>query len=635
MIQFIRDHAKGVIAWIIIILVLIPFALWGVNEYFRGGSTDLTVAKVGRHAISAQEFQQVYQREVALRRQMMGDAFAAQNEAAIKHIVLDGMIGSEVTVQAALKAGFRVSDARVGREIRAISQFQRDGKFDPELYGQLLRGVGLSQSQFEENMRRDMLAAQFTGGVADSAFVTAHELERWLRLSEQQRKVGYFLVKAENYLDKSAPTDAEIAQYYQDNLEHFAVPEQVRAQYVELSPATVKQSVSVDEAALRHMYEDQAATFTVGEERRARHILIKVAENADAATVAAAKAKVDQLRARLVAGESFADLARQNSADTGSAQQGGELGFFGRGVMVGPFEDTVFSLKKGEISAPVRTAFGWHIIELEDIKPGSTRSFNDVRASLEEDYKKSKVEERMYDLSDTLTNLTYEHPDTLKFAADGLGLAIQTTGLFSRDHGDGVAANDNFRAAAFGEDVIDGGNNSETIQFEDGRVVVLRIVEKQPATHRPLDEVRAGIRDELRRQSAQRLAEETGKTIHDRLLHGDAVDAIARETKAVWQAPALIKREEAGVPAEVLDTAFTLGRPAPDHLAAGGVALGSGDYAVVALYGVFDGDPATVSPTERSTQRSEIQRHYTQQDREDMQAALRARAKIAVFQDRL
>jgi peptidyl-prolyl cis-trans isomerase D len=165
--------------------------------------------------------------------------------------------------------------------------------------------------------------------------------------------------------------------------------------------------------------------------------------------------------------------------------------------------------------------------------------------------------------------------------------------------------------------------------------VVLRIVEKQPATHRPLDEVRADIRAELSRQSAQRLAEEAGKTISERLLRGDAVDAIARETQAVWQAPALMKREETGVPAEVLDTAFTLVRPTADHLVVGGATLAAGDYAVIALYAVVDGEPASVSQAARNTQRGELQRHYTQQDREDIQAALRERAKIAVFQDRL
>lgn len=634
MIQFIRDHAKGVIAWIILILIIVPFALWGVNEYFQGGS-DLTVAKVGKRAIPAQEFQRVYQRELSLRREALGSDFTVQNEAAIKRAVLDGLVSSEVIVQSALTAGFRVSDARVGNEIRAISQFQRDGKFDQELYAQLLRNAGLSQAQFEDNVRRDLLTAQFTGGVADTVLVTEQELDRWLRLSEQQRKVGYYVVEVADYLVRTAPTDEEIRKYYQDNLERFALPERARAEYIELSLDSLRQKVSVDEAVLRRLYEEQAAKFTVGEERRARHILIKVAENASEAARNEARSRAENLRKRIVAGESFATLAREYSEDSGSAQESGELGFFGRGVMVGPFEEAVFSMKKGELSPPVQTPFGWHLIELEEIKAGSKRPFSEVRASLAEDYRNLQAEEQMFDLSETLTNLTYEHPDTLKFASEELGLPIQTTGLFSHEQGEGVAANENFRAAAFGEDVMDGGNNSEAIEFGDGRVVVLRIVEKQPAAHRPLEEVRDRIRLELSRQGAQRLAEDTGKTIRERLARGDTVDAIARDTGATWHAPVVLRRDEAGVPAEVLDAAYNLERPPPDRPVFSGTTLGSGDYAVVALYQVIDGSLETVTDAERRAQRGEMMRRHAQQGSADLVAALRQRAKISMFVDRL
>ncbi|MGE3481141.1 MAG: SurA N-terminal domain-containing protein [Gammaproteobacteria bacterium] len=634
MIQFIRDHAKGVIAWIIIILVTIPFALWGVNEYFQGGS-ELPVARVGKRAISAQEFQQVYQRELGLRRQILGSDFIVQNEAAIKSAVLDGLVSSEVMVQAARKAGFRISDDRVGGEIRAISQFQRDGKFDPQLYEQMLRGAGLAREQFEDSVRRDLLTAQLTAGLADTVVVTEHELDRWLRLSEQQRKIGYYLVKANDYMDRVEPSAAEIRSYYENNVESFAVPERVKAGYVELSPDGLRQRVKVDEEILRRLYEEQAASFAVGEERRARHILIKVAENAGADAVDAARARAEGLRARIAAGESFAALARESSDDKGSAQDGGELGFFGRGVMVGPFEEAAFAMKKGELSAPVRTPFGWHIIEVEDVKPGSRRPFSEVRASLEEDYRKTQAEEQLFDLTESLTNLTYEHPDTLKIASEELGLPIQTTALFSRDQGEGVAANENFRLAAFGDDVIDGGNNSEAIQFDDGRVVVLRIVEKLPATHRPLEEVTDRIRIELTRQGAQRLAEEAGKAIRERLHGGDRVEAIAKEFGAEWRAPVLLGREDADVPGEVLDAAFSMERPAQDRPTLGETPLADGDFAVIALYEVVDGNPESVTDAERRAQRGELQRLYAQRAGSDLLVALRARAKISMFEDRL
>lgn len=634
MIQFIRDHAQGVIAWIIIILVTIPFALWGVNEYFQGGG-ELPVAEVGKRPISSQEFQQVYQRELSMRRQILGDDFIAQNEAAIKRAVLEGLVNSEAMVQAVHKAGFRVGDARVGGQIRAISQFQRDGKFDPELYDRMLRSAGLAREQFENDVRRDLLTAQLATGVTDTVLVTGHELDRWLRLSEQRRKIGYYRVSAEDYAGRVEPSETEVGKYYQDNLERFAVPERVKAEYLELSRDRLMQDVKVDDETLRRLYEEQAASFTQGEERRARHILIKAAGDAGA-DADAARARAEELRARIATGESFAALAREYSDDKGSAQDGGELGFFGRGVMVGPFEDTVFTMKKGEISAPVRTPFGWHIIELEDIKPGSKRPFGDVRASLGEEYRKTQADEQIFDLTETLTNLTYEHPESLKFAAEQIGLPVQTTGLFSRDQGDGVAANENFRMAAFGEDVIDGGNNSEALQLENGSVVVLRIVEKQPATHRSLDEVRGSIRRELVRQGAQRLAEEAGKAMRERLQGGEGVDAILKEyPAAAWHAPVLLGREDVDVPPAVLDTAFAMPRPSQDRPTVDGATFDGGDYAVIALYEIVDGDLQTVTDAERDAQRGELRRRYAQRESADLAASLRARAKVSLFEDRL
>lgn len=634
MIQFIRDYAKGVLAWIIIIIIIIPFALWGVNEYFQTDST-VTVAKVGERPISSQEYQRVYQREISQRRQASGRDLTAQDEATIRQYVLDGLISSEVMVQSALKAGFRVSDARVAQEIRTISQFQRDGKFDPELYAQLLRNIGMSQVQFEENVRRDLLSAQLAGGVSGTEIVTAHELDQWLRISEQQRKIGYYLVKADDYLGRVTVAEDEIDKYYRANLERFALPERVKAQYIELSLNDLMQKVRVDEADLRRLYDERAGSFTVGEERRARHILVKVDESAGDAAVTEAQSKADQLRERLAAGESFQSLARQYSDDTGSAKEGGDLGYFGRGVMVAPFEEAVFSLGKGEISEAIRSPFGFHIIEVQDIKSGSTRSFDEVRAQLEDEYRKAKAEEEAFDLTETLTNLTYEHPGTLQVAAEELGLAIHTTGVFSREQGDGVASSESFRAAAFGEDVIDGGNNSEPIQTEDGRLVVLRIAEKMPATHRALEEVAPQIRQELSREAARRLAEETGQAIRDRLARGTAVDRFAADSGAVWHAPVLMRRDDAGVPAEVLRAAFDLERPPQDRPATTGTLVGSADYAVIALYQVLDGRPEAATDSERRARQSEMLRRSSQQSLDDLLAALKERTRIAVYEDKL
>lgn len=637
MLQLIRDHAKGVIAWIIVLLIVIPFALFGINQYFQGGA-DIVVAEVNDTPVHARDFQRLFQRERAMRRQLMGENFDPElmNDELIKKETIERIVNAQVVSQSAAGAGFRIGDARLAREIRSIGDFQRDGQFNRELYTRLLRSLGMSEGAFEEDMRRDLLTQQLMGAITDTALVTDHELETMLRLQQQQRKIGYLVLKAGDYLDQAEVSDAEIQRYYEANLDRFAVPERVKAAYIELSLAAIKREIAVDEQQLRRMYEERAASFTVEGQRRVRHILVEVEEGAEKEAVETARAEAENLLARIQAGESFAELARQHSDDGGSASEGGDLGFFGQGVMVKPFEDAVFEMGEGEVRGPVRSPFGFHIIKLEEVRPGSSRTFEEVRDQLIDEAKGTEAEKQFFEQAETLANLTFEHPRTLQPAAEELGLGVRSTEFFSRDRGPGIAADAKFRAAAFSEDVLEAGNNSEPVELGDARFVVVRVDDRLPETHRPLEEVRDAIARDLRREAAQAHVARLGEEVVERSEQGASLIDLAGEYNAEWNAPELVLRTASGLSPAVLDAAFSAGRPRGDDTPEiTGTRLSSGDYAVVALYEVHDGDPGVVPEEQRLSRERALIRQIAQRISGQMLEGLKERMDIVVYEDKL
>ncbi len=634
MLQFIRNNTKGVLAWIVVGLLIIPFALWGVNEYFYGGAGDVVVAKVGDREIQSREFQSLYQRELAIRRQVAGGGFDP-SDPSIRRDVLDRLINAEVMSQTAFNAGFRVSDERVGQQIRAMREFQTDGRFDPELYDRLLRVSGLSRAMFEENVRRDLMIEQLVLGIAETAALTDHELERWLRLSEQRRRFGYMVLEASGYLDRVEIEDEDISRYYRENLDRFEVPERARAEYVELSLGGLREQVHVDEQTLRRLYDERAGMYSVGEERRVRHILIGLDEGADAESAALAHETAMELHDRIAQGESFESLARDYSEDSGSAAEGGDLGFITRGMMPGSFEDAVFALAEGELSDPVQSSFGLHLIRIDSIRPGSVRSFDELRDQLANDYRSGRADEQFFELTEMLADMTFEHPDTLAIAAEELGLEIRETEYFSRDRGEGIAGENDFRQTAFSNDVLEAGNNSPLVELGQDRVVVLRIRDRLPASHLPLEEVRSLISRELRAARAARLAAEEGRRLVERVAQGEAIADLAAEHGLAWHSGVLADRNDVSLSFDLLGAVFAMRQPTGDGPRIEGAELPGGDFAVVALQEVIDGDPEQIAGDERRRERENIARLYQQRDTDDLLRSLKNRLDVRIFEDRL
>jgi len=447
--------------------------------------------------------------------------------------------------------------------------------------------------------------------------------------------LGYLIVPVAQYLAEAQVDEQAIKRYYEDNREKFHTPEQVSVDYIELTVANLAGGEPISEEALRQRYEEHKSEYSVPEERQARHILISVGSDAPQTQIDAARTKIQEILAQVRKGESFADLARHYSEDTGSAQNGGDLGFFSRGAMDKAFEEASFALTEGQVSEPVRSAFGFHIIKLEAVRGGQSKPFEEVRAQLEQDLQRQRAEERYFAQAEQLYNLTFENPDNLTVAAEALHLPIRSTGLFTREQGSGIASHPKVRAAAFGDDVLLRGNNSEAIELASDHEVVLRIKEHQAEAVRPLEQVREEIRQILSTELARKKTEEVGRALLSRLEKGEDMLEAAAQLKLSWVRPGLVARRAAEVNPEIIDEAFRLQRPLPGKPLFGGKSLMTGDFAVLAVYEVKDGDPAGVDGASKQSATETLVRGRAESEFQAYVKSLKAKADIKRYPDKL
>jgi len=633
MLQLIRDRAQGVVVWVIIIIIILAFALVGVNSYLSDDA-EAFVAKVNGEEISLRDFQRTFQQERAFRQQLFGDNTDSPllKEDVIKREAMNRLISAKLTAQTVVDAGFSVSNQQLNARIRAIPQFQSDDQFDVQLYARLLSSQGLSQKRFEDSLKRDMLTTQFMSGVMDTEWYSDFELDRLLALQNQQRRIGYMQLKQSAFDKEVEVSDAEVEDFYNANLSQFAVPEQVSIEYLELSMADLVSDGPVDDEVLREMYQDRAADFVVDEERRASHILIKTS---DSVSDEQAKATADDLLQRINKGESFSQLAKEFSEDAGSAALGGDLDYFAKGLMVPSFEEAAFAMKTGEVSEPVKSPYGYHIIKLTDIRAGHGESFEDVRDQLLQQYRDEKAEEIFYETADLLTNLTFENADTLTVAAEELELEIKSSDYFNSGFGLGISSDARVRDAAFSIDVLEAGNNSEIISLSDSRLIVLRIKDRKPVTHRELSVVSEQIKRQLGESKRADIAQQKGLDIIEQIKSGEKPEKLAKQNMLDWNITGFINRNDSSVDASILSLAFALSPPQEGESSVKGLSIAGGDYAVVMLYDVQSGNVETVANEERDQLRESSARGIGQHVAASILDALKQRAEIKEYPDRI
>lgn len=527
MLTEIRDRATGWIAWIIVFIISIPFALWGVNEYFSGGAA-LNIAVVNGQEISQQQYRYALEERRSMARRVLGAQFNADtvNSIEFRNAVLDDLILRQLLDQEADKAGYRVSDEQLAEFITTTPRFQSNGQFEPGIYQQQLQSQGFSKAGYEAYLRREFVLQQLRDGLGSSSIVTKRDQEEFLKLAQEKRVFDYATIVPGSYIADIEVSDDDISGHYQDNQELYQSPEMIKVEYVQLSVDDLAQGVQVTDEDVERYFEDNKELYVTPEQRVASHILITVSEDADDVTVQEALEKAQGLADRARQGEDFAELASSHSEDPGSATAGGDLGMVETGLMVKPFEDQLFSLQEGEISDPVKTRYGFHVIKLTELIPESGKGLSEVRDEIEVEEKKNMAEGIFVDRAESFRNIVFEQPESLDAVAEELGLQPQVTDWFSRDSGTGIAANGIVRDSAFSDDVYIDNLNSEAIELDIDTLVALRKLETRPAAVKPLEEIRSGIEDALQQQRARELVTGNGEELLDELRQNGAWESL-------------------------------------------------------------------------------------------------------------
>lgn len=635
MLQSIRDRASGWIAYVIVFLISVPFALWGLHEYLGGGET-LIAAEVNGQEIPLQEFNTQYQQQrQLLRARFGGNAPAAfLDSPSVKDGVIRNMVRRLVLSQETNDAGFGADNQVVLDQLSSIPAFQNEGRFDKERYEQVLYSQRRSPQEFEQQFRESLDLTSFENGLRATSFLTTAEKQAYLRLRDQTRELSYVLIPAHSYGEQVTISDEAIKAHYEENTAQFQALAKVKLEYIELAEAALEDQVSADEEQLRELYEDQIDQFTTVELRKARHIVVKLDEGAGEEAVKVAEEKAARLRQRLTDGEEFAALASEASEDELSAATEGDLGFIAPGDMDPAFENALFALSEGEISEPVRTGLGFEIIQFTEIKPKEQQSFEEVKDRVETEYKQRIAESQFVEQAELLVTLSFEQPDSLEPAADALGVEVQTTDWLTRDDTDGIVAAPEVKNAMFSDEVLQTGQNSDLLELQDGRVVVLRVAEHEPAKPKLLEEVSEDISVLLTLQRTGELAMEAGEEALGKLRGGDeTMEDVAESLELELEAPGYVQRNATTAPAPILREIFSLekaGEGAPVYT---GVALPGGDYAVIAVTDVKDGGDG--SDEQLVELRSQQDATYGARELEAAVAALEAAAEVRILHENL
>ncbi len=513
MYDLVTKHKR--IAQFVLALIAIPFAFVGVDYYFRRDASTPPVATVGGSDVTRAEFDELVRQQQDRMRQTMGRGFdpAIFDNPEVRYSLVEQLVSQRLLQKQAQEQRFRVTDADLARAIGEIEAFRVDGKFSPERYRQLLAAQNMTPAMFEQRLREDLILAPLSEPLASGNIVAKSTAERFVALLEQQREVVAATVDAEPFAKDVKVDDAAVKAFYDQNQAAFQTPEQARIEYVMLTLPALSAKVTVEPAEVRKQYDDNLKSYSKAEERRASHILVAVKPGANDADRAAARDKAERLAKDVRASPArFAELAKANSEDPGSAAQGGDLGTFARGSMVKAFEDAVFAARSGDIVGPVETEFGFHVIRVTGIDAGGTRAFDEVKAEIEQELKRNRAQAQFAQAADQLQNLVYEQADSLAPAAKALGVEVLQTPLVTRSQVQQLAlGNAKFVQALFAPESIQGKRNTDAIEVGPNALMSGRIVEYKAAAPRPFDDVKNEIRRQLVVRGASEMAQQAGR----------------------------------------------------------------------------------------------------------------------------
>lgn len=636
MLMDIREKIRGWLAYVIVGLISIPFALWGVGEYLGGGKDQL-VAEVDGESITARELDQAFsERRRQLIAQSEQQVTAEMIEAmGLKRQVLEQMINERLLIGFIREQGYVVPDGLVAATVRGIPAFQTDGRFDRQAYERRLSQQGMSVERFENDVRRDLLFNTLDNALIGSAFVTDPEVRQLVALRDQARQVGLMRLDRETVAGNLPQADeATLRTYYDENVEAFQRPEQVKLAYVEISPERLASSQEVSDAALQSAYDEYKQRQADETVRRARHILLQLPADADAAEVDDGRERLESARESIVSGEaSFAETAETLSEDASTRDDGGDLGRVNEGDIAEAFDRAVTSLEEGEISEPVRTRFGWHLIQAYDVQRAQVPPLNEVREDLLETLRQDAAERAYYDAAETLASVSYEQPDSLVPAAEAVGLPVEQSDWISRGEGDGIGEYRAVREAAFDEAVLEERFNSELIEIDSNHAVVVRLEAHRDAQPLPFDEVRDEVAEQYRQQAIERTLTEVATSVRESIGQGDDPGEVAAsEEAAEWIAPQWYQRGDArgAIGRQALTTAFSMTPPGGDRPSIRIASLADGDRGVVLLSGVRAGEPAELDAETRRQLAAQLENNQANRLIDAFVRSLREQADVSI-----
>ncbi|HVT36578.1 MAG TPA: SurA N-terminal domain-containing protein [Nevskiaceae bacterium] len=604
MLQVIRDKLTGWVTWFAIGVIGVPLAFFGIDA-LRNGGGDPVIVKVGSQEIHESQFKAAYEQRYQQMQQLMGERFRADqfDQERFRQAVLNDMEQESMLRQYTQDAGYRATDGQVFDRIKEIPVFQKDGKFDTDSYTQALNRYGQTPTRFENQLRESIAQDQMREAILDSAFVTPAESAQAWKLAGEQRYLSYATFDPARYEAQVTVSDEQAKARYEEQKSRYMAPERVKLAYVQLSLDAMPKAEPPKADALKVIYDAQkAGKFSTPEERKARHILLNFG-----ADKSVSKKKIEALAEQIKGGADFSELAKKNSDDPGSKDAGGDLGWVRTGQMVKKFEDTLFSMKKGEVSDPVETEFGWHLIKLDDIHPAAVKPFDDpeVQKQLVDLYQTTEAAKHFQESQEKLDTLAFENPTSLEVPARELGLKIETTDWITRAGGEGITANDAVKQAAFSNEVIKDGDNSKPISLGNNQVVVIRKAEYEAPRQKTYEEVADVIKAELKTEQARAKAQADADEVLKAARGGTALADALKGKGAELQSPGLIKRDNTTVDRAIVAALFKLPRPKDSKPQFGDAHLASGAVAVIGLSAVQEPEaqPATDADNARKRER--------------------------------
>lgn len=641
MLSVFRSFAKGWMAFILLGLVSIPFIFWGMGQLVNKTVVTSYVAKVNGTEIMPNRLRQAYEQAFQQRQQQLGGQYnpTQKQQTRLKMQTLQKLIDTQLLLQQAEKNRLVASAAGVRAQIEQIPAFQVNGHFNYQQYKAVLANNNLTVTQFENQMRGNLVMDQLQQGLARSAFPTPREVASLAALAKQQRKAAWFILPVKDFKPAKQPSGDAVAAYYKSHQSEYSVPEKLTISYLRLNQKILEQRISTKPGELKNYYRTHQSQYGVPPARKVAEILIKPSAPGTAA-VAAAKGKIEKLLKQVKQSKdprkAFAELARKNSDDRISRRNGGSIGYVSRGQLPEKLDNAVFSLTgTGALAGPLRTTQGWVILQLLGKRAGAVKPYSEVKTQVVKDYKADKAKSLYYKLDGQFANLTYENAGSLDAAAKALDLKIQTVSGVTRKHGTGIAKNDKVRKAAFSDTVLKQRQNSNPVKLGKEDAVVLRVDKVTPSKVKPLAEVHDEIVAALMKQQARDAAAKAASAALSSLRAGASIAAVAKKHGVKLQGPMLVKRTDTKLPQALSQSLFTLPPAAGSSPRYASADLENGSQAVFALISVKTGNGKNLPKLQDKAYMQELGRIYANQESKSYLAWLHAKADIKIDKDNI